>query len=105
MVKKAKLVLFLAHWSETVGARTFTNCCSDSNASFSQKLQTISGKFDGAFVYNDFVYTLCKWEEIVGALVLVLRSTSRKINASEQSLPSVQFRHICSTFPIVMNKI
>lgn len=78
MEKKAKLVLFLARWSETVGARTFTNCCSDSNASLSLELQTISGKFDGAFVYNDFVYALGKWEEIVGAPVLVLRSTSRK---------------------------
>lgn len=58
----------------------------------------------GGFVYNDFVYTLGKWEEIVSALVLVLRSTSRNNNASEQSLPSVQFLHICSTFPIVINK-
>lgn len=105
MVKKAKVVLFLARWSETVGARTFTNCCSDSNASLSLELQTISGKCDGAFVYNDFVYALGKWEEIVGAPVLVLRSTSRKNNASEQSLPSVKVLHICSTFPIVMNKI
>lgn len=45
-----KLVLCLVHWSQTVGARTLTECCSDCGASYSQQPPTISGKLDGGLV-------------------------------------------------------
>lgn len=38
----------------------------------------MSGTLDGGLAYNDFVYTLLKWEEIVSVLILLLRGTNRK---------------------------